>query len=107
MTKYKEPAFKISSVELLQVQTHLKRINDAARQVRASPIDQTLREALNPYERCGAYILHSFNVLVESGMATEELMSQHATIVQSITELKRATLLAADDESDQQPGQLR
>ncbi|HBE72294.1 MAG TPA: hypothetical protein DDW52_29520 [Planctomycetaceae bacterium] len=100
MTEYCDPEYEIDSVDLLRVQTHIKRINDAARQVIASPIDQVLRKELNPYERCGAYILHSFNVLVENGMATEELMAQHATIVQSITELKLATLLAADEESD-------
>ncbi len=98
LTKYREPDEKPSTVDQMIAKSMVGRIERGALQVLRSAIDKVLRRKMNPYERCGAYVLHSINVLIQNGESTSEIFERHENIVEMIADIKRENLKRLDVE---------
>ncbi|GAB5407370.1 MAG: hypothetical protein Aurels2KO_56010 [Aureliella sp.] len=92
MVEYLDPIEEPDAIDVMRAKSMVARMQKYAGIVFRSSVDRMLRKKANPYERCGAYIVHSMNVLVEAGEPTEALFERHADMVEMLTEIKRETL---------------
>lgn len=96
MMPFRIPEEKPDEVQKMMAISLVARIENGAKKILRSRLDKMLSRKMNLYERCGAYVLHSFNVLIQSGASTEEVLERHADIVEMITEIKRKNLERLD-----------
>lgn len=98
MVEYVDAQEKPDAIEIMRAKSMVERMQKYAMTILRSPVDRLLQKKANPYERCGAYVIHSMKVLVEARLPTEELLERHADIVKMITEIKREALEQLDKE---------
>ena len=82
----------------MRAQTLVQRLSKYGSKIMRSSIDRLLKRDLSPFERSGSYVLHSMNVLIETGMSTDEVLNKHAEIVELVTATKDATLRELDND---------